>query len=89
MLEIRYNTETKELTAWCGDEKQFGNLSRKGHTIIVLDIPIPTKLMETLLFDEATQSLMDNPDYVEPKPVRDAFAEIDELKAKIAVLEKK
>lgn len=81
MLEVRYKTDTKKLTAWCADTKQFGNLNREGHTVIILDIPIPNKPMEALLYDEATQTLIDNPDYVEPEPVRDLRAEIDELKA--------
>lgn len=65
MLEVRYNTGTKEVTAWCGDERQFGNLERDGNTVVILDIPIPTKPLEALLYDEATQTLMENPDYVE------------------------
>lgn len=71
MLEIRYNTDTKELTAWCGDPEQFGSLDRgrDNEAIIVLDIPIPTKPMEALLYDEASQTLIDNPDYVEPEPL--------------------
>ena len=80
MLEVRYNTDTKKLTAWCGDEKQFGNLKREGHTVVILDIPIPEKTCLAYLFDEATQTLIDNPDYVEPKPPRDPLAEIDELR---------
>ena len=70
MLEVRYNTDTKQLTAWCGDPDSFGNLDRgRGEeAIVVLDIPIPDKPMEALLYDEATQTLIDNPDYVEPEP---------------------
>lgn len=86
MLKIRYNTETKKLTAWCGDETQFGNLEREGHTVVVLDIPIPEKPMEALLYDETTQTLIDNPDYVEPEPVRDYGAEIDEIREEIKEL---
>ncbi|GAI61888.1 unnamed protein product, partial [marine sediment metagenome] len=69
MLEIIYNTGSKLVTAWCGDEKQFGNLDRGwgDEAIVILDIPIPTKLIEALLFDEDTQTLIDNPDYVEPE----------------------
>lgn len=69
MLEIRYNTDTKKLTAWCGDETQFGNLDRgrPEEAIIVLDNPIPKKPCTAYLYDEATQSLIDNPAYVEPE----------------------
>lgn len=81
MLELRYNTDTKQVTGWCGDETAFGNLEREGHTVVILDIPIPEKVSLAYLFDEATQSLIDNPDYIEPEPVKDLEAEIDELKA--------
>jgi len=88
MLEVRYNTDNKNPTAWCGDEAQFGNLDRglPDEAIVVLDIPIPSKPMEALLYDEATQSLIPNPDYIEPV-YRDFGAEIDEMKAKMIVSE--
>lgn len=71
MLEIRYIKTTGELTGWCGDEKQFGNLKDRGdEAIIVLDIPIPEKGCDAYLYDEVTQSLVPNPDYVEPEPPR-------------------
>ncbi len=71
MLEVRYNADTKEVTAWCGDHDQFGNLDRgwTDEAVVVLDIPIPTKPIEALLYNEATQTLIDNPDYVEPEPL--------------------
>lgn len=70
MLEVRYHTVTKKVTAWCGDAKQFGNLDRgrDNETIVVLDTPIPDKPTEAWLYDEATQSLIPNPDYIEPEP---------------------
>ena len=64
MLEVRFDTETKELTAWCADEEQFGNLDREGNTVAILDIPIPDKPLRAWLFDEANQTLIDNPDYI-------------------------
>ena len=48
--------------------------------IAILDLPIPDKPIGSLLFDEATTALIDNPDYTEPA-TRDLAAEIDELKA--------
>lgn len=71
MLEVRYNTDTKELTGWSGDPEQFGILNRgwDNEAIVILDIPIPDKPLEALLFDETTQTLVDNPDYVEPEPL--------------------
>lgn len=89
MLEVRYNNESKQLTAWCGDEKQFGNLKREGHTVIILDIPIPKEPREALLYNETTQNLVDNPDYIEPKPPFDVRVEIDGLKAEIKALKGK
>lgn len=67
MLEIRYNINTKEVLGWCGDENQFGNLDREqpDEAIVILDIPIPVKVAQAYLFDETTQTLVDNPDYVE------------------------
>ncbi len=71
MLEVRYNTDTKQLTAWCGDPEQFGNLDRDRpeEAVAVLDITIPIKPIQAILYDEASQSLIDNPDYVEPEPL--------------------
>lgn len=90
MIEIRYNTSTKEPTGCCGDETQFGNLDRERprEAIVIVDIPLPEKTIFAYLYDEATQNLIDNPDYVEPLPPRDLAAEIDELKAKVEKLEK-
>ena len=90
MLEIRYNTKTKEVTGWWGsrfgkEEVKLRNLP--DDAIIMLDISIPDKPLGAWLFDEATQALINNPDYIEPTPRRDLVAEIDEIKAKIENLE--
>lgn len=88
MLEIRYNRNTEELTGWCGDEAQFGNLKDRGsEAIIVLDIPIPDEPLEAWLFDG--EKLVPNPDYIEPPSPRNIYQEIDDLKAKIEKLEVK
>lgn len=70
MLEVRYNIITKELTGWCADEEQFGNLDRheENEAIVILDIPIPEESCTAYLYDEAAQSLIANPDYAEPPP---------------------
>jgi len=88
MLEVRYNTATKLATAWCGDETQFGNLDRGNpdEVVVILDIPIPEKHCLAYLYDEATQSLIPNPDYVEPGPEPWQIA-IAELEAKMIVSE--
>lgn len=71
MLEIRYNKSTKELTGWWGN--RHGNYkaklkNRPDNVMAMLDIPIPDKPLGAWLYDEATQSLVPNPDYIEPKP---------------------
>lgn len=88
MLEVTYITETKKLIAWNGDPAQFRGIARKGETVVVLDIPVPDKPIDAWLFDRATQSLIPNPDYVEPEPARDLAKEIDGLKVKIKELKK-
>lgn len=66
MLEIRYNLDTREITGWCGDPAQFGNLDRGWPTeeIDILDIPIPPKPLEAYLYEDGV--LSDNPDYRPP-----------------------
>lgn len=71
MLEVRYNTETKEITGWWGS--RFGNhdvklKNRPDEVIVMLDIPIPDRPLEAYLYDEVTQSLIANPEYVGPPP---------------------
>lgn len=71
MLEIRYDTITKELTGWWAS--RFGNheaklRDRPDEAIVALDIGIPEKPLEAWLYDEAGESLQPNPDYIEPEP---------------------
>lgn len=88
MLEVRYNTITKELTGWCGDPMQFGNLKDRGNeAIVVLDIAVPDKPLDAWLCDG--KSILPNPGYIEPIPPRNLAAEIDKLKARVDKLEKK
>ncbi len=89
MLEIRYNKTTKELTGWWGD--RHGNhevklKNRPNEAIAILDIPVPVKPLDVLLFD--TDKLIPNPAYTEPEPPRDLLAEIDELKARLGKITK-
>lgn len=75
MLEIRYNTDTKEVTGWCGDQSHFGHLDRSDNilfsneAIVILDIPIPDGFCHAYLYDEATSTLVPNPAYSEPEPL--------------------
>ena len=71
MLEVRYNQETKAVTGWW--DSRFGNhevklRDRPDEVIVMLDIPVPPKPLGSYLYDEAAQTLMDNPDYVGPSP---------------------
>jgi len=91
MLEIRYKKTTGQLTGWWAS--RFGNheiklRERPDEAIVTLDIGIPDKPLEAWLYDEATQSLVPNPDYTEPV-ARNLVAEIDDLKARIEALEAK
>ena len=87
MLEIRYIKTTKELTGWCGDEHQIGNLDRdrSEEAITILDIPVPPLGLKAYLCDGET--LVDNPDYIPPEPPRQFAEEIDTLADRISSLE--
>ena len=92
MLEIRYNKNTKEISGWWGNRhgnKEVKLRNRPDEAMVMLDIGIPEKSLGAYLYDEATESLVDNPDYVEPEPVRDDSAEIDKLWTEINKLKKK
>ncbi len=82
MLEVRYITATGEVTGWCGDKKQFGNLKDRGNeAIIVFDISVPSLPLDACLIQ--SNKLIANPSYIEPPPPRDLLVEIDELKARL------
>lgn len=66
MLEVRYKTDTKKVTGWCGDEKQFGHLAKPGHTVVILDMPVPDKPIEFWIFNEDKKSFVLDPTYIEP-----------------------
>ena len=89
MLEIGYRKNTGEITRSAySPELTGGHLKPVGSEgIAVLDM-LPLDNLKMWLYNEMTQTLIPNPSYVEPEPVRDLEAEIDGLKAKIAILEK-
>lgn len=89
MIEIRYNTITKEISGICGDETQFKNLKPRhtGDVITYIDSPIPTVSIEAILFDKASDSIIANPGYVPPVS-RNLLTEMDQLKARLTQLEK-
>lgn len=90
MLEVKYKKNTGVIMAWAGSPEHIGGhyKPKASEAVVVLDIPNPEKPSSAYLVDEATQSLIDNPDYTEPKPPRDPLAEIDELKTRVEKLEK-
>ena len=59
MIEIRYNKVTKEVTGWCREEAQFGNLDRKwaDEAVVIIDA-IPTKHRTEYTFDKDKNSLV-------------------------------
>lgn len=84
MLEVRYIKAIGEITGWCGDETQFGNLDRgRNEAIVILDVPLPTKPINALLYDG--KHIMNNPDYVEILP-RNLASEVDMIKVKLVKL---
>lgn len=70
MLEVKYIKTTGIITAWAGSPEHEGGHyePESGEAVAVLDIPNPEKPSGAYLYNEATQTLMDNPDYVEPEP---------------------
>ena len=61
MLEVRYNKVTKKVTGWWGD--RHGNpevklKNRPDEVIVMVDMDLPDKPIEELLYDEATNSLI-------------------------------
>ena len=87
MLEVLYDTTTKEVRAWNADMSVKGKLKPKeGQEVVIWDIPIPKFDSREYKVDEANQTVVDgNPDYVAPIPFN-TRAEIDELKEEIRLL---
>lgn len=88
MLEVRYNTLTKELTGWWGS--RFGNeeiklKNRPNEAIVTLDITIPDKPLRAWLLDG--QILIPNPEYIEPNIPIDLLTEVEDLKTRLRNLE--
>jgi len=88
MLEVKYIIETGVINAWAASPEHTGGHyePEAGEAVAVLDIPTPEKPLAAYLYDEATESLIPNPDYVEPEP-SDLQAQIDEMKGKMIVSE--
>ncbi len=88
MLEVLYDTATKEVRGWCGDSTQFGNFPvGKGQAIVILEGDPPTFEGDVYHVDLGAREVIGNPDYVPTKP-RNLEAEIDELRAEIEELKR-
>jgi len=61
MLEVRYIAKTGQVTAWCGDERQFGNLDRyrKGEFVRILEVDLPHASIEAVKIDQNTMLLFE------------------------------
>ena len=91
MIEIRHDINTGELTGWWGNRHGNHDIklkNRPSEAMAELDITVPDKPLGAWLYDEATQSLVLNPEYTEPEPAIDFGAEIAGLKSRIEKMEK-
>ncbi len=80
MLEVLYDIATNEVRAWNADMKVKGNLKLKeGQEVVILPIDPPDFGSDIYYVDLQKQTVIGNPDYIEPEPVRDDSAEIDKL----------
>lgn len=70
MLEILYDTTTKEVRAWNADESVLGNLDpQSGQEVVIFPIDPPTFDSDVYYVDLADQKLIPNPDYTPTPPV--------------------
>lgn len=87
MLEVLYDTATKEIRGWCGDNKQFSNFKPKeGQEIVILEGPPPGFESDIYYVDLEKQKVVGNPDYVPIEPFNPK-TEIDSLKVRMEALE--
>ena len=83
MLEILYDTQTKEVRAWNADMKVKGNLKPKeGQKVVIFPIDPPSFESDIYYVDLANKQIKGNPGYVPPAPFN-ARAEIDDIKTKL------
>lgn len=71
MLEILYDTATKEVRAWNADMSVKGNLTPKeGQGVVIFPIDPPTFDSDWYKVDLENQAIVGNPDYTPPTPLR-------------------
>ena len=89
MLEILYDTATKEIRAWNADDKVQGNLKPKtGQEVVIFPIDPPSFNSDWYKVDLVNKQIVGNPDYVPVEPF-DVKAEIDKIKIEIKKLKEK
>ena len=86
MIEIRYNTQTRVLSAWCADEYAFGYLSRgrpeEAETILDIEIPSTPPLSWRLVKGE----LVSNLSYTPPPVYVSLHTRVTNLELELAAL---
>lgn len=87
MVEIRFNTETGFISAWCKDSKQFGNLEvKEGEEIAYLDMgQLDGKSLEQIRWDG--KNIVLRGDYVTPDPIMDVNARILDIEDRLLIIE--
>lgn len=89
MLEVLYDVATREVRAWCGDERQFGNFKPKeGQAVVVLPVDPPTFESDWYKVDLENKKVVGNPDYI-PSVARNLAVEMDSLKERVKAVEEK
>lgn len=89
MLEVLYDTTTKEVRAWNADMKVKGNLKPKeGQKVVILPIDPPAFESDWYKIDLVNKQVAGNPAYIEPDPPRDLPAEMDKLLSDFETLKK-
>jgi len=90
MVEVVYDIVTKKVRGWCGDEEEFGNFNlATNEEVVILPIDIPNLETDIYFVDLKSKELMGNPEYIAPKPLRDLFVEVDQIKLDIQAIQAK
>lgn len=90
MLEVLYDTATKEVRAWNADMSVKGNLNPKnGQEVVIWSIDPPTLESDWYKVDLKRKRIVGNPDYTKPEPPRDFAAELKNLEQRVKMIEGK
>lgn len=87
MIEVRYNKAARQVTGWCGDPRQFGNMrERENEAIILLEVPLPLGSAESYLLNEALDGFIDNPEFTFLPTIEDR---LQDLESRVSTIEAK